>query len=353
MSWSTMLAGFAGAIAGLGPLVFFHELGHFAGLKIYKLPVHIFSLGFGSALIKKKIGQTEYRISAIPLGGYVMPEDPLKVEARHKSGGSLFPSFTPWQNLVMALGGPCANLLLAAVLFFIVNCFWGESHPIPVIDQVMQNTPAQQAGLTNGDQIIRMNDVEITNWQQFSTAAAINGNNQASIAVVRKGVTILFNITPVFDGSRHIIGIKPKFESNNPLSVIDSLYLSVIRTVRESVNVLLALKSVVFSVNAGCLTGPVSIISQTFSIASDGLASFLTFIAILSVNFAVFNLLPIPPLDGTRICMALYEIIFRNPMKESIIIPVYKYGVIGLLIVFAIITLRDLSNIIQLSEIFH
>ncbi|MBF0546371.1 MAG: RIP metalloprotease RseP [Candidatus Riflebacteria bacterium] len=349
MSWNILFAGLAGAVLGLGPLVFIHELGHFFALKWFNLPVHAFSLGFGKAIWKKKFRHTEYRLSVLPLGGYVMPEDPNLVQERQKSGGNIFPPFSPFQNIIIALGGPVANIVLAGLLFFIILNLWGEPKPCPVIETVVINTPAFNAGLKADDKIVQIDEIAIGNWDDLTKATQNSVGNLIKIQVERNGKTIFKVLKPIFDGSKFVIGIRPKFVASGPLSPLEACKGAITRTANEVDNVAHSLLALVNPSNAAQISGPVAIISQTFAITRDGIASFLGFIALLSVNFAVFNLLPIPPLDGTRIALSLWELTIGKPLKEKVILPFYKVGIIGLAIIFALVTLKDFGEIIKIS----
>ena len=158
------LLGWTGAVFGFGFLVLIHELGHFLALKRCGLPVHAFSIGFGSPIWHRRFGGTDYRLGWIPLGGYVMTEDPLEMDRREAAGEPLLSPTPAGQQLVVALAGPAANLVLAVVLFTWLNAGWGEPVPMPVIEALVKGGAAATAGLQAGDRILALDGKPVTDW---------------------------------------------------------------------------------------------------------------------------------------------------------------------------------------------
>jgi regulator of sigma E protease len=185
-------------IVVLGILIFFHEFGHFVMAKWIGIRVERFSLGFGPKIIGHKYGDTEYRISALPFGGYVKmtgenPEEPLKGEPWE------FGSRSIWERTRVVICGPGMNLILA-VVFLGLPFFMGRQVPAylqskPVIGWIDSNSPAEKAGLQIGDLILSINEKEVSDWQTVETIVATRPRTEIAIAVERDGERLLINAT--------------------------------------------------------------------------------------------------------------------------------------------------------------
>ncbi len=333
-----------GGILGFGFLVLVHEFGHFAALKIIRTPVHAFSVGFGSPVWSGKFYGTELRLGWIPLGGYVMPEDPAEVEKREEAGESIFPGYPPSHQFFVAFMGPLANLILAFFLFAALNFVWGEPHPVPVVESVIKGSPAFVAGLHPGDRIEKINGFQIGSWKILIEKLQENGLNSGFVEIVRQERQIMLPFTPIREGNRWVIGIKPKMEASPPTGFVSAMETGFARTIQETVSVFEALGRMLSFSGAGNVSGPIGVLGYAVDAFKGGMMAFLTLLAILSVNLAVFNLLPIPPLDGIRIFVAFWQALSGKPPKEKILLPIYQWGAMGLAVLFLLVTLKDLGN---------
>ncbi|HNV70153.1 MAG TPA: M50 family metallopeptidase, partial [Candidatus Ozemobacteraceae bacterium] len=205
------IAGWIGAILGFGFLVLIHEIGHFLALRWFGLPVYAFSVGFGSPLWKKQLGQTEYRLGWLPLGGYVMPEDPDVAEKREQEGGSLLPDHPPAAQFWVALAGPVANIVLGFVLFMTLMVGWGEPTPGLTVDSIVKGSPAAVAGLQPDDRLVSINGVTLKNWPDFIAQIQLNRQRSSLIGIERLGREIAIPITAVQEGERFVLGVRPRF----------------------------------------------------------------------------------------------------------------------------------------------
>ena len=177
----------------LGILIFFHELGHFLVAKHFGIRVLKFSLGFGPKLLGKKIGETEYLISAIPLGGYVKmlgenddeEEDPIPPEDEEKS----FSHKPPIQRIAVVVAGPLFNLLLALLIFCASFGFTGMQVLTTEIGQVREGSPADHAGLKKGDLIVSIDNMETDTWPQLKEFVQDNQGEPIKITLLRNGTT--------------------------------------------------------------------------------------------------------------------------------------------------------------------
>lgn len=191
----------------LGVLVFFHELGHFLVARWFGVGVEKFSLGFGPRLFGRKVGMTEYIVSAIPLGGYVkmVGEDPdaeITDEERHLS----FTHKLVWQRMLIVAAGPVFNLVLAVLIYTGLFGVYGVNGLPPVVGQIKPNTPAASAGLGYGDRVVEVNGSPVVLWNDIADAIEESDGNPLSITVERSGETRLMEITPEPSTARNIFG---------------------------------------------------------------------------------------------------------------------------------------------------
>ncbi len=200
----------------LGVLIFVHELGHFLAARRHGVRVLTFSLGFGPKILKVKRGDTEYCISAVPLGGYVKmagenPEDPRSGQPDE------FLSKTKWQRFQILFAGPAMNILLAVVVTAIVLGIQGVRQPVfldgpAVIGSVAPGSPAEKAGLMRGDRVIAVSGDQIETWKDLELAIGLRRpNRDMSVTVLRNGQNLTTNVVPVAEGRYEVsdIGVYP------------------------------------------------------------------------------------------------------------------------------------------------
>ena len=220
----------------LGVLIFVHELGHFLFAKLFGVRVLTFSLGFGNKLISKKRGDTEYCISAFPLGGYLkmfgeQPDEEISEEEQTVS----FTHKTVWQRFGIVFAGPLFNLIFAVFLFWLMFTFAGLPDFVESgqIGKVSPESAAEKAGLHDGDLILSIDDQEITTWTQVSEAVRDSQGKELQIVVQREQEKLTFTATPVMDkvknlfgeevGERYLLGISRSDELEyKKISLFDS-----------------------------------------------------------------------------------------------------------------------------------
>lgn len=184
-------------IVVLGPLIFFHELGHFLIARLVGVGVERFSLGFGPRIFGKKIGRTDYRVSLLPLGGYVKmigdePDKPLAPEDEPYS----FNNKHVAKRALIVVAGPFFNLLLAVLIYISIFYFWGIQTIRPVIRDVAANSPAEHAGMKPGDVIVDMQGHAVENWNDIGDALAQSNGQSLSVRFKRDGRIMTAQIQP-------------------------------------------------------------------------------------------------------------------------------------------------------------
>jgi regulator of sigma E protease len=312
----------------LGILVFVHELGHFLLAKRLGVGVITFALGFGPKLIGKKIGETEYKICAIPLGGYVKPvgEDPkeeVREEDRHRS----LSAQPIWKRALIVSAGPFFNFFLAAVLFSSVNLFVGIPFPpSSKIGEVTADFPAERAGLKKGDVILAINGEEVTKWDELSKIIRGSKGKGLLLKVKRDGEILEINVIPrpttqksIFGEETKIfvIGITPADEmvvkKVDPMVALGTGLLQTWQGIE--LTVIGIVKLIQRVIPAKEIGSPIMIAKLAGEQAKKGILSLALFTAIISINLGVINLFPIPILDGGHFLFLGLEAILRRPLS--------------------------------------
>ncbi|MDA8404461.1 MAG: RIP metalloprotease RseP [Desulfobacteraceae bacterium] len=316
-----------GLVVVLGVLIFVHEFGHFLCAKASGVGVEKFSLGFGPKILSKTFGRTEYRLSAIPLGGYVkmVGEQPDEI----LDPADIPFSFTHkpvWQRMIIVAAGPVFNFLLAIVIFF--GIFWSSGLLMlqPVIGEVTAGSPAQRAGLLSGDFIKAIDGKSVESWSDLSETIMNSGGKSLRLTVRRGGETLTLSVTPaddvmknVFgeDQHRYIIGVKSTGETiTRPLGPVAAFQESLSRTYMIcELTVMGIVKVFQGSISPKTIGGPIMIAQMAGEQVQQGFVNFLAFIALISVNLGILNLFPVPVLDGGHLLFFFIEAVIRRPVS--------------------------------------
>ena len=335
----------------LGVLIFIHELGHFLFAKLFGVRVLKFSLGFGSKLIGRQWGETEYLISAFPLGGYVkmygeQADEQVANEDRHRS----FSHKTVWQRFGIVFGGPLFNLLFAVLLFFLMFVFAGMPEPVDStrIGEINPGSVAEQIGLKAGDEIRSINSQPVTTWEQISNAVKESQGREVSLEVARDGHQLLFSGRPTMQevknlfgevvGTRYMLGIVRSDEIRYvDASVGQACQAAVVQTWNLGyLTVMGIVKMIQRVIPASELGGPIRIAELAGQQLEAGWMNLLYFMGLLSVNLGILNLLPIPVLDGGHLVFLSLEAVRRRPLSERSMEISQKVGIaiLGTLMIF-------------------
>ena len=324
------------ALLVLSFLIFFHELGHFLAARFFGVKVEVFSIGFGKALLKKQIGETEYRISAIPLGGYVKmlgqdDSDPTQ----SSDDARAYNRKKPWQRIVILLAGPLANILLAFLIYFVI-ALTGVPKLEPIIDKVKEGYPAAKAGLQSGDRIVAIDGMGVKYWEQVGPFIQQAGEKMV-IEVQRAGKRLHLTLHPrVVQEQNHfkeqikrrVIGITPKpswVEVAYPIA--GAVAFAWEQTLKASMLIVKSITKLIDgTVSTSQVSGVVGIVDFTAKASQSGILSLLFFVALLSVNLGILNLLPIPALDGGHILFNLYEMVTKRAPSQQAVVALTLFG---------------------------
>lgn len=331
------------AILAFSILILSHEFGHFIMARLNDVKVEEFSLGMGPKLFSIKGKETEYLIKALPIGGYVkMLGEAMTGEEEVKTDDPrAFANKSAARRLSIVAAGPIMNLILAAVIYVIMG--YGQGFAIPEIDKLVPNSPAVEAKLQPGDRIIEINQKKITTWEDLSTEIISKGEAPVNLKVKRKDQILSFTIKPMYDNEqqRYIVGIVPAY--NHSPSLSQSLGYG-FREAKTWISLTLDSLKTLFAGKASMkdIGGPVTIIKASGAAAKAGIWPLLSFVAFLSINLAIFNVIPFPALDGGWIFLCLFEIITRRKIDDKKIAVANYIGFTLLMILMVLVIIKDI-----------
>lgn len=432
-------------IIALSILIIIHEFGHYLVARLSGIRVEKFSVGFGPKLIGIKKGDTEYRISALPFGGYVKMsgDDPATVD---KSDEKAFYNKSVYKRAGVVVAGPVMNLILCIILLPIVFMI-GKTQPVflnetPVVADVRYASPAERGGFQKGDTILKVGEKPVTNWKEViddvlvstgqdlqftlmrggeevkvtahienlpdgrggflgvepplfigneavldnikagspASAAglmpgdrviAINGNEikdwtdmlmavgksegkPQEFTLLRNGTEVKATLTPEFDKGldRYLIGVMMDMTKRNiPMETVRYGFFESIKAGIEEAGRLADLtftvlgKLVTLKLSYKTLGGPIQIAQATAAAAKSGFASFIFFLAFLSMQLGILNLMPVPVLDGGHLVFFGIEAIRRKPLSERIQGIAQNVGLALIILLLVVVSINDIMNI--------
>jgi len=342
----------------LGIIIFVHELGHFLLAKKLGVGVLKFSLGFGPKLVGRKIGETEYQIAVFPLGGFVKPlgEDPseeLKEEDRHRSLWAQ----PIWKRALIFGAGSFFNLLLAVAIFSTVNISVGiPSTPPATIGEVSSGLPAEKAGLKKGDIVLSIDGVQVSKWEELAKMIRTSKGKELLIKIKRNGEILEFRVTPqaskdknIFgeEFSTFVIGIKSSGEivvqKVNPFVAVGHGFVQTWQIIE--LTVVGVVKLIERVIPAKTIGGPILIAQLAGEQAKRGLLSFALFMALISISIGIFNLFPIPILDGGHFLFLGLEAVLRRPISSKKMEIAQQIGLIFIILLMLFAFYNDLIRV--------
>lgn len=342
----------------LGILIFFHELGHFLVARFFGVGVEKFSLGFGPRIIGKKIGITDYRISAIPLGGYVKM---VGEEPNAKINPTEIPlSFTHKhvvKRILIVAAGPVFNLLLAVVVFFGIFQISGTYILKPIVGEVQEGMPAQKGGLKKGDEILAINGIAVESWEKMAEIVAASEGETLTLTVVREGFSRVVNITPVLKPiqnifgekiQRFVIGITASGDVySKSLNPFQAILESLIQTYKiAELTIISIIKLIQGTLSTKTIGGPIMIAELAGQQAKLGVTNLAFFIALISINLAILNFLPIPVLDGGHLLFFFIEAILKRPVSIRVREVAQQAGMFVLILLMIFVFYNDITRIL-------
>jgi len=313
-------------VAVLGVLIFVHEFGHFITAKLLKVRVEIFSLGFPPKLISKTIGETDYRISVVPLGGYVKllgenPNDEVPPELMPRS----FLHRPLWQRALIVLAGPAFNFFFAVLALFLVFAFTGLPYLTTEVGKVIEGSPADRARLQGGDVILAVDGVPVKRWEELANQIRQRGGHTLTLTLKRGSQPLEVRLTPEKREGLNVFGQKvlayqigvasAERLATEQLGPFMALEEGLVYSLRIAALTMQSIyKLVAREIPMDTLGGPIMIAQVAGKQAEMGFSYLIHFMAVLSVNLALLNLLPVPILDGGHLVFLFLEAIRGKPL---------------------------------------
>lgn len=372
-----------------GLVIFVHELGHFIAAKLVGVYAPRFSIGFGPSLLKKRYGETEYVLAAFPLGGYVRMASREDETTAFLEGGSENSAVAPgdtkkdgfdpdamipfgprpipesrWfeskslpARLFIMLAGVFMNAVLAYVIYAGLIMRSGIPTPLPVAAMVTPGKPAALAGIQAGDSIASLDGVPLGSWEVLLDKIGASAGVPLRLGVVRGGTSTEIVVTPAAEVAPDPrTGVKRRVGRIGMVAKEGFIPVALPRALGEAWNITLDKGTAIFQtlgalfsrgVGVSELGGPIAIAQVSVQAARGGLENLLALIALISINVAVFNLLPIPILDGGQIVLNVAESIKGSAFSMKTRERILKGGLVIIAALFVTVMFNDISRNMQ------
>lgn len=363
-------------ILGLSFLIFFHETGHFVTARIFKVKVEAFSVGMGPVLLHKTVKGTDYRLSAIPLGGYcAMKGEKDYQEALEDGSPSIrgdkdsFYGIHPFKRLLISFAGPFFNLIFAFIAFFVISLvgytYFSAGCQVDIADEIYEDvaSPAHQAGLVSGDTILKVNGKSVSDFSEIVEAITVCADEDIELTVDREGSILDFTVHSIMDKDTGAgkIGIVSRQDSVAEREYPrHSFFASFPEAFRQTGNMIYVLIKGLSSLFKGlnitkAVSGPVSISSMLGEAAIEGfhvnfrigMVNTLQILAIISISLFFTNLLPVPVLDGGLILFSLIEIVTRRKISPKVLKYIQMAGIAIIALLFILAIVGDIQYFIK------
>lgn len=367
-SLSSLFIALAG-ILGIGLLITLHEFGHFIFCKVFGVKTPSFSIGLGPRLLSKKIGDTVFTLSAIPMGGYVEIAGSAEVgqgdqKEAFVNDASSFSSKPYWQKIIIMLGGIGFNLLFAYLVFVGLFCAGLPKTNLltpfttqPVIAAFAEETsPARDAGLAVGDRIVSLQGEALNNnMLTLLKTISTRPNETIILGIERAGnyleIPVTIGAQTVNAKTFGLLGVQFVQDEPNTLSTWQSFLKGITLTntwIKETVNAYLNLLR---GRNLNEVAGPLSIFSESIKGAGQGLKIFLVLLAIISINLAILNLIPLPIFDGGQATIVTLEAILRRTIPYAIKEGIFMVSWVLIIALLIFTSVKDVARMVDWTAI--
>ena len=338
------------AILFFGLIIFIHEFGHFIFAKLFKVKVNEFALGMGPTLFKIQRKETKYALRLFPIGGFVSMEG----EDEESDEEGSFSKKPVWQRMIIVVAGATFNLILGLIICSVILAT-SKGIATTKIDSFEQNSVSSQYGLQAGDKIVKIDGKRVYSSYDLSFLMQRSKDGIFDFVVERDGEKVELNDvkfeTKEIDGRNTIIydfivvGVKSNFKNvvkysfGEAASISRIVYLSLFDLITGQYGL-------------SDLSGPVGTVQIIAEVAQDSVSRFdfsnlLMIMALITINIGLFNLLPIPALDGGRFFFMLIELIFRKPVPAKYENWIHAAGLVLLLLFMAVVSFSDIWKLIQ------
>lgn len=334
------------ALLAFGVLIFLHELGHFTFAKIFKVAINEFSIGMGPKIFSKK-GKDGvlYSLRAFPIGGFVS----MAGEDEESDDPNSYDKKPAYQRFIIVIAGAIMNIIVAVILVFIFtlsNLTYGTNK----ISSFDENGVVQEyKGLKVDDEVIKIGDRKITSLEELSYEIMLNGSEPVDFVVIRNGEEVVVEeVTfPTKEEDGFEYGLRTfdvYYEKQSFSSLIKNTFYTSVSAARMVWDSLIGLITGKFGIQQ--LSGPIGVTGAMVEVAKVDIMSFVYLVAVISMNLGIFNLLPIPALDGGTLVTTLIEMVTKKklPKKVEDIIKIVGFGLLMSLVIF--VSIKDVFNLI-------
>jgi len=348
-----MLVSVLATIFGLSLLMIVHEGGHYLAARFFGMRVTRFSIGFGPTLAKyqPKGSHTLFLVGAIPFMAYVMIDGMNPVDEVDPDDPDLYSNKSVFARIITIFAGPFANYLAASVMIFALALTTGWQEPVEpvgpmVVGEVSPDSPAMAAGLKAGDVVLRAQGTAVANVQELIKVTAPRAGKPTSYLIERDGKRLPpMTITPRDINGRGVIGVTPKVDYHfRVLPIAEAASLAIELPYRYTERQLVAIQGLIRDRTTQGIMGPVGMGKIVARQVEKGIFDFVYILIIISVAVGMFNLLPFPALDGGRLMFLGYELVTRRRPNERFEATIHALGLLFLLGVVALVTLRDVVS---------
>lgn len=320
-------------------LIFVHEFGHFIAAKACGVKVNEFAIGMGPAFFKKQKEETQYSLRIFPIGGFCAMEG----EDEDSEDERAFNNKPAWQRACVLAAGPFMNLLTAMLLLVVIATWAGQ--PTTTINKVIDGSPAYEAGLQKGDEILGIDGKKIDEWNDLLTVVGQTKNDTVSFELDRDGKKMTIQSRVEYDeqAQRNKVGVSPVFKH----SLAEGTVNGVKNTGKMTVMMYDILKKLMTGeVSVKELSGPVGIVYAVNDSAKAGVIYVIYLSALLSLNLAIMNLLPLPALDGGRLLFLVIRKFTGKRMTDEMEGKVHFVGIMLLLLLMVYVTWNDIVRFV-------
>ncbi len=344
----------------LGPLIFVHELGHFLFAKLFNVKVLKFSLGFGPRIFGKKVGDTDYVISAIPLGGFVkMTGESVSEELVPGEKDRSFALKPVWQRFIIVAAGPGFNFIFTFLIF--LGIFTMAGLPIArtttTIGEVVEDGAGAQAGLQSGDIILAINNNPLNDWQELHDIVNTSSGEPLSLTIKRDSETLSITTTATETDLKNMygettgqtgyrLGIVSQVEYDfKQVSIFTGIKASALHTYDIAEKTVISVAKLIRQdIPASELGGPIMIAKISGQYLEAGWLQFLSLLGLLSINLGLLNLFPVPVLDGGHLAFFSLEAIRGKPLSVEL---QEKFMLVGLVMISALMIFAFYNDIVR------
>ena len=336
----------------ISAIIIIHELGHLLTAKYFHVYCEEFSIGMGPAIFKKKFSETTFAIRALPIGGFVAMAGEEGMDNEDIPFERTIKGIAWWKQIIVMGAGALMNILLAWILFIGITMVQGKVvvPAEPVVQGFTESSVAQEAGIQVGDRIVSVSSGGATihpkTFDDIIEHMGYYPDSETTFEVERNQKQLTFVLTPRYNEAedRYLAGFLTK-SSIKDITALEAISYGTDKMIDGSKTIVRALGKLVQGIGLQNLSGPVGIYKLTEQTTQIGMTSTLSLIALLSLNIGIFNLIPLPVLDGGRIFIILLEKISGRKISEKVETAIMSVGVLLLIGIMVFATWQDIMRL--------